>query len=115
MRGFVQTSIGRYEEKALDAGCGQGTALAFLRDTCAAVGSDVSLPMLGPAATRGPVVVQEPFALPFRPASFDAAFAFCVYHHVDATEHVRHLRELSRVVRTGVCNSDTHNRHTGIS
>jgi SAM-dependent methyltransferase len=87
--------------RVLDAGCGQGTALAFLRESCTAVGSDVSLPMLGPAVTRGPVVVQEPFALPFQPASFDVAFAFCVYHHIDAAEHVRHLRELARVVRPG--------------
>ena len=87
--------------RVLDAGCGQGIALGYLRGTYSAIGSDVSLPMLRPAAAKGPVVVQEPFDLPFRDAAFDAAFAFCVYHHIDAADHVRHLRELSRVVRPG--------------
>jgi len=87
--------------RMLDAGCGQGTAIEFLRRTCAVVGSDVSPAMLGPASRRGPVVVQEPFDLPFRGAAFDVAFAFCVYHHIAAGDRVRHLRELARVVRPG--------------
>ena len=33
--------------------------------------------------------------------AFDAAFAFCVYHHIDVWDRVRHLRELRRVVRPG--------------
>jgi SAM-dependent methyltransferase len=87
--------------RVLDAGCGQGTALAYLDGHCAAFGCDVSLPMLRPAARHRPVAVQEPFDLPFATASVDAAFAFCVYHHIDARDHVRHLRELARVVRPG--------------
>jgi SAM-dependent methyltransferase len=57
--------------------------------------------MLEPAARQGPVVVQEPFDLPFRTGAFDVAFAFCVYHHIEEGDRVRHLRELSRVVRPG--------------
>lgn len=87
--------------RVLDVGCGQGTALAFLQAHCEAFGCDVSQPMLMPAVRTRPVVVQEPYALPFQAASFDAAFAFCVYHHVPREEHVRHLREVSRVVRPG--------------
>lgn len=87
--------------RVLDAGCGQGTALAFVSGSCTAFGSDVSREMLRPAARHRPVVVQEAFDLPFLTGSFDAAFAFCVYHHIDVAHHVRHLQEIQRVVRPG--------------
>jgi SAM-dependent methyltransferase len=87
--------------RLLDAGCGLGTAIAFLRPEARVVGTDVSLPMLREAVRRGPVAVQEPFALPFADGAFDAAFAFCVYHHIDDEQRVRHLRELARVVAPG--------------
>ncbi len=87
--------------RVLDAGCGQGTALAFVGGETRPFGADVSLPMLREAVRLRPVAVQEPFDLPFRDATFDAAFAFCVYHHIDDSQHVRHLRELSRVVVPG--------------
>lgn len=86
--------------KLLDAGCGQGTAIAFLRPHTKVVGTDVSLPMLQ-EATGHPVALQEPFDLPFANDTFDAAYAFCVYHHIEAPDRARHLRELSRVVRPG--------------
>jgi SAM-dependent methyltransferase len=84
--------------RLLDAGCGLGTAAAFLQADARVIGTDVSLPMLREAVHRGPVAVQEPFALPFADGVFDAAFAFCVYHHIDESQRVRHLRELARVV-----------------
>jgi len=87
--------------RLLDAGCGQGTAAAFLRPDVRVIGTDVSFPMLRDAVHRGPVAVQEPFALPFIDAAFDAVFAFCVYHHIDDDDQVRHLRELTRVVAPG--------------
>lgn len=87
--------------RLLDAGCGQGTAIEFLRREARVIGSDVSLPMLGEAVRRGPVVVQEPLDLPFPSETFDAAFTFCVYHHIPGADHVMHLRELSRVVAPG--------------
>jgi SAM-dependent methyltransferase len=87
--------------RLLDAGCGQGTAAAFLGGDARVIGTDVSFPMLREAVHRGPVAVQEPFDLPFPDATFDAAFAFCVYHHIDDGQHVRHLRELTRVVAPG--------------
>ena len=87
--------------RLLDVGCGLGTAMAFLGRVARVVGTDVSLPMLRMAVERGPVAVQEPFDLPFADATFDAAFAFCVYHHIDAREQSRHLRELGRVVVPG--------------
>jgi SAM-dependent methyltransferase len=57
--------------------------------------------MLREAVHRGPVAVQEPFELPFADGAFDAAFAFCVYHHIDDEQQGRHLRELTRVVAVG--------------
>jgi SAM-dependent methyltransferase len=87
--------------RVLDAGCGLGTAVGLLRGECNAIGSDVSFSMLGHAVRHGPVVVQEPFDLPFRSAAFDAAFAFCVYHHIEELDRSRHLREVARVVRPG--------------
>jgi SAM-dependent methyltransferase len=87
--------------RILDAGCGPGTALSLMRGAHQVIGSDVSLAMLGQAVREGPVVAQEPFDLPFRTGAFDAAFAFCVYHHLETSERVRHLRELARVVRRG--------------
>jgi SAM-dependent methyltransferase len=87
--------------RLLDAGCGQGTAAAFLRRDARVIGTDVSWPMLRHAVQRGPVAVQEPFDLPFAEDTFDAAFVFCVYHHIDEAQQARHLRELKRVVVAG--------------
>lgn len=87
--------------RVLDAGCGQGASFRFLRNRVRVFGSDISRPMLREAVRSGPVIVQEPFDLPFADHTFDAAFAFCVYHHIDARKHQRHLRELARVVAPG--------------
>jgi ubiquinone/menaquinone biosynthesis C-methylase UbiE len=40
-------------------------------------------------------------AIPFANETFDIAYAMCVFHHIDASEHVGHLRELRRVVKPG--------------
>jgi SAM-dependent methyltransferase len=93
--------VGPGRPRLLDAGCGQGTAMAFLAGDARVVGTDVSFAMVREAAGRGRVAVQEPFDLPFPDGSFDAAFAFCVYHHIDDADQVKHLRELTRVVLPG--------------
>jgi SAM-dependent methyltransferase len=87
--------------RLLDAGCGQGTAIAFLSKNARVIGTDVSFPMVHEAVHRGPVAVQEPFDLPFPDGTFDVAYEFCVYHHIEDREHARHLRELKRVVVPG--------------
>lgn len=88
--------------RILDAGCGHGVALAFLRrQSLSVIGTDISLSMLQEAAGRGPVAVQEPFDLPFADGAFETAYAFCVYHHIEPGDRVRHLRELRRVVAPG--------------
>ena len=86
--------------RVLDAGCGLGRALSYFNTGIRAFGSDVSQAMLRHAAGR-PVVVQESFDLPFADGTFDAAYAFCIYHHMPDEHHVRHLRELRRVVAPG--------------
>jgi len=87
--------------RVLDAGCGQGTAFAFFGPDTHVFGSDVSFPMLHDAVKRGPVAVQEPYQLPFADDTFDAVYAFCIYHHIPDDDHVRHLSELRRVVKSG--------------
>ena len=87
--------------RVLDAGCGQGTAFQFLDQHTRVFGCDVSIPMLQQAVARGPVAVQEPLTLPFGDDTFDAAYAFCVYHHIPAQDHLRHLKELRRVIVRG--------------
>jgi SAM-dependent methyltransferase len=87
--------------RVLDAGCGQGTAFKFFERDVHVFGTDISQPMLRPAAQRGPVAVQEPLQLPFPDDTFDAAYAFCIYHHIPDDDHVRHLAELRRVVKPG--------------
>lgn len=87
--------------RVLDAGCGQGTAFQFFTEPIRVFGTDVSVSMLHEAQRRGPVAVQEPYQLPFDDDTFDAVYAFCIYHHIPDSEHVRHLRELRRVVKPG--------------
>ena len=87
--------------RVLDAGCGQGTAFQFFDRRVRVFGTDISQPMLRPAALRGPVAVQEPLSLPFADDTFDAVYAFCIYHHIPDDDHVRHLSELRRVVKPG--------------
>ena len=100
LRQIQRHAIGGRRPRLLDAGCGQGTAIAYLNPHAAVFGTDVSMPMLEEAAGR-PVALQEPFSLPFARGTFHAAYAFCVYHHIETENRLRHLRELSRVVGPG--------------
>jgi SAM-dependent methyltransferase len=101
MRHLKARMPGGRKLRMLDVGCGQGTAIAFLRDQARLIGTDVSLPMLREAAHCGPVAVQEPFALPFADGTFDVAYAICIYHHIEDDQQVRHLREVRRVLAPG--------------
>ncbi len=87
--------------RLVDVGCGQGTAMGILRREARVVGTDISVEMVRGATGRGPVAVQEPFALPFADGAFDVAFSFCVYHHIEVSDHLRHLSEMFRVVAPG--------------
>lgn len=94
-------AAGMHHPRMVDVGCGQGTAMAFLRGETKVVGTDISVAMVRGATGRGPVAVQEPFALPFADGAFDVAFSFCVYHHIEARDHSRHIAEMFRVVAPG--------------
>ncbi len=97
----LRQGFGQRPLRVLDAGCGQGTALTMMDPSIHVIGSDISWPMLTDAVRRGPVTLQEPYDLPFADDTFDAAYAFCIYHHIPDADHVRHLSELRRVVRPG--------------
>jgi ubiquinone/menaquinone biosynthesis C-methylase UbiE len=92
-----------------DFGGGTGNSLPYFRKhfpaarvTCA----DVSRKSLAVAAARFPelgefVHFDGGGMLPFADASFDVAFAACVFHHIEHREHVPLFRELRRVLRPG--------------
>jgi SAM-dependent methyltransferase len=92
----------------LDAGCGTGRALPYLRAAVGAegtvVGIDVTPEMLDvarPKAGRGTaaLVSADALALPLRDGGVDAVFAAGLVPHFE--DAVAGLRELARVVRAG--------------
>lgn len=83
----------------LDAGCGNGRALAVLRErNLIAVGLDLSLGMVG-GANHHRVAVGDVASLPFRDRFFDAAAALMMLYHVADQEAA--AAELRRVVKPG--------------
>lgn len=92
--------------RILDFGAGVGASVPHWNEafpvsslTCL----DVSERSLAIARERYPDVAEfrsfDGVTLPFDPGSFDVAFAACVFHHIDAAQHVPLLRELRRVLR----------------
>lgn len=91
--------------RMLDFGSGVGTSIPWVKRyfpdaqlTCA----DVSERSLEVAQKRFPDSSQfvhfDGHTLPFEQGEFNLAYAMCVFHHIDLTEHVHLLRELKRVV-----------------
>lgn len=91
--------------RILDFGAGVGTSVPYWREafqkasiTCL----DVSLRSLEIARGRYPGIAEyrsfDGVTIPFPAYSFDVVFAACVFHHVDASQHVRLLGELLRVL-----------------
>jgi SAM-dependent methyltransferase len=91
--------------RILDFGAGVGTSVPWFRRyfpqaslTCV----DVSERSLAVGASRFPGQAQfVPFdgrTLPLADGQVDLAFAACVFHHIDPSEHVRLFRELRRVL-----------------
>src|SRR4051812_19427492 len=92
----------------LDFGAGVGNSVPFFRRhfpaarlTCL----DVSSRSLAVAERRFANAAEycrfDGSTIPFDEASFDIAFAACVFHHIDHSEHVQLLGELHRVLRPG--------------
>jgi SAM-dependent methyltransferase len=88
-------------QRALDVGCGTGVSTVALAEHAAAVvGVDVAAPMLAKALPRRGVTYARALAeaLPFGPASFDAAIVSSALHWFDRD---RCFAELRRVLRPG--------------
>ena len=92
----------------LDFGAGVGNSVPYLREqfpgaeiTCL----DVSRKSLSVGERRFPGAADFAWfdggRIPFNDATYDVAFVACVLHHIAASEHVRLLGELKRVVRPG--------------
>jgi ubiquinone/menaquinone biosynthesis C-methylase UbiE len=91
----------------LDFGAGVGASVPFFRKhfpsahlTCVDVSKnslEIASSNFGGAAAY---VTFDGTYLPFADNSFDAVYACCVFHHISPAEHISHLRELRRVLKT---------------
>ena len=98
--------VGSASPAILDFGAGSGGLVPFVRRhlpgsqlTCL----DVSKRCLEVAEKRFPACAQyvhfDGIHIPFSAEHFHIAYAACVFHHIDPTEHVPLLQELRRVIR----------------
>lgn len=92
----------------LDFGCGVGNSVPFLRrhlPRATLTAADISPRSLEVARERFPGLADyrlfDGRTLPFADASFDVAFAACVFHHIPAADQPGLLAELHRVVKPG--------------
>lgn len=89
----------------LDVGCGTGRMLELLKpDVGSIAGVEPSEGMLQRARERLSGVPLERVSgesLPFPDASFDAAFASCVFHHAPRAAFGPLVREMARVLKPG--------------
>ncbi len=89
----------------LDMGCGTGNYTDALRRVVKSViGIDLSTGMLEQARVKFTdllLICGDVTSMPFRPESFDAAFAVQVLHHIKEKELF--LTEAYRVLRKGAC------------
>jgi SAM-dependent methyltransferase len=91
--------------KILDFGAGVGNSWPFLAKffpDAEIVGVDVSKKSLAIAERRFPgtahPLIYDGLTIPMPDQSIDLIFSSCVFHHIDAAEHVRLFRELRRVL-----------------
>lgn len=94
---------GQHALRILDAGCGTGGNLAFLRRYGYVVGLDLAADALAVSATRlpGRLARGSVLALPFSDASFDLVTSFDVLYHRAVPDEGQALRETRRVLRPG--------------
>ncbi|GLC27162.1 class I SAM-dependent methyltransferase [Roseisolibacter agri] len=103
---YCRRELGGVPARVLDFGCGTGLSTRTLTTAlpgAQVTGVDVSGESIDRAreldASGRAAYVHSPGAtLPFAPASFDVAFAACVFHHIDRSEHVACLREIRRML-----------------
>ncbi|MEV8308821.1 methyltransferase domain-containing protein [Streptomyces flavidovirens] len=98
----------RAGDAVLDAGCGTGRALPFLRDAVgpggSVLGADITPAMLEAAVQEGrhraaQLLIADVARLPVRTGALDAVFAAGLISHLPAP--AENLRELARTVRPG--------------
>ncbi len=91
--------------QALDFGCGTGALDALVAPALGAVtGVDVSSGLIEVAARENPGLAYHHYdgaELPYHDASFDLAFASCVFHHIEPRDRGPAAAELARVLRPG--------------
>ncbi len=90
---------------ALDFGCGTGIMDARVAPRFGRLaGVDVSEGLIATAARSNPHVEYRTYdgsRLPYDDATFDLAFAVCVFHHIEPAARETAAAELARVVRPG--------------
>lgn len=94
--------------RLLDFGCGVGTSMPHARRYFARaelLGVDVSQESLDQARVRHGELARflslEDGKWPVQASSLDAAYAMCVFHHVDEDAHVRLLAEIRSRLKPG--------------
>jgi ubiquinone/menaquinone biosynthesis C-methylase UbiE len=103
--------------RILDFGCGVGNSAPHLREAfpnAGITGLDVSDKSLEVARSRFPGVADfvryDGEAMPLPEAGFDLVFSACVFHHIEADEHVAIFRDLrARLASGGVMAVFEHN------
>lgn len=108
----IERIVARYPDlkakvrRVLDFGVGIGNSLPFLAQafpTAEIVGLDVSRASLGVAEHRFPgkakLVHYDGGDIPLERESFDLIFSSCVFHHIDAAEHVELLGRLRGLLK----------------
>jgi len=103
------TQAGLAEPRAvLDFGAGVGNSLPHLSERfpdARLTALDVSAESLAVAMRRFPkaadFVCQNGRDIPLADGSFDLIFSSCVFHHIDAAEHARTLKDLRRLLAPG--------------
>ena len=94
--------------KILDFGAGIGNSVSYVRKhipgarlTCL----DMSQRSLSVAEQRFPKLAEyvhfDGRHIPFPDDHFDLAYAMCVFHHIEHSDHISILREINRVIRPG--------------
>ncbi len=94
--------------RLLDFGCGVGTSMPYARRYFAnaeLLGLDVSCESLDEARSRHGDLARffplEGDEWPVANASLDAAYAMCVFHHVDEDTHIRLLSDIRSRLKPG--------------
>ena len=98
-----EATAGRSRVRLLDAGCGTGTNLTFLRQYGSPYGLELSGRGIQFGRDRGlqPLTQGTVTHLPFRDASFDVVLSFDVLYCLQTPDEQSALREMIRVLTPG--------------